>query len=80
MTTPNCPPLSPAAQAVLNGFNREARPEPHHQREAIAAALRAAADHLDDHANRLLFGGKYHGMIMAIELLQSIATQLEGND
>jgi hypothetical protein len=37
-------PLSPAAQAVLDAFNREARPEPHHQREAIAAALRAAAD------------------------------------
>jgi hypothetical protein len=36
--------LSPAAQAVLDAFNREARPEPHHQREAIAAALRAAAD------------------------------------
>jgi anti-sigma factor ChrR (cupin superfamily) len=35
--------LSPA-QAVLDAFNREARPEPHHQREAIAAALRAAAD------------------------------------
>jgi hypothetical protein len=36
--------LSPAAQAVLDAFNREARPEPHHQLEAIAAALRAAAD------------------------------------
>ena len=36
--------LSPAAQAVLAAFNHEARPEPHHQREAIAAALRAAAD------------------------------------
>jgi len=28
--------LSPAAQAVLDAFNAEARPEPHHQREAIA--------------------------------------------
>jgi hypothetical protein len=36
--------LSPHAQAVLDAFNREARPEPNHQREAIAAALRAAAD------------------------------------
>lgn len=35
--------LSPAAQVVLDAYNREARPEPHHQREAIAAALRAAA-------------------------------------
>jgi hypothetical protein len=42
MTDPT--PLSPAAQAVLDAFNREARPEPHHQREAIAAALCAAAD------------------------------------
>ena len=37
-------PLSPAARAVLDAFNREARPEPHHQREAIAAALRAVAN------------------------------------
>ena len=36
--------LSPAARKVLDAFNREARPEPHHQREAIAAALRAVAD------------------------------------
>ena len=36
--------LSPSAQAVLDAFAREARPEPHHQSEAIAAALRAAAD------------------------------------
>ncbi len=36
--------LSPSAQEILDAFNREARPEPHHQREAIAAALRAAAD------------------------------------
>jgi uncharacterized protein YjiS (DUF1127 family) len=36
--------LSPAAQAVLNAFNAEAKPEPHHQREAIAAAIRALAD------------------------------------
>lgn len=35
--------LSPAAQAVMDGFNREAKPEPYHQREAVAAALRAAA-------------------------------------
>jgi hypothetical protein len=36
--------LSPAAQAVYDAFCCEARSEPHHQREAIAAALRAAAD------------------------------------
>ncbi len=38
--------LSPAAQAVFDAFCCEARSEPHHQREAIAAALRAAADQL----------------------------------
>jgi hypothetical protein len=38
------PELSPAAQAVFDAFCCEARSEPHHQREAIAAALRAAAD------------------------------------
>ena len=69
--------LSPAAQAVLDAMHRSYDHEP--TRRLIAAAvLRAAADHLDDHANRLLFGGRYHGMIMAIKLLQSIATQLEG--
>ena len=36
--------LSPAALAVIAAYNKEARPEPHHQCEAIAAALRAAAD------------------------------------
>jgi hypothetical protein len=38
--------LSATAQAVLNAFNAEARPEPHHQREAISAALYAAADQI----------------------------------
>jgi hemoglobin-like flavoprotein len=39
--------LSPAAQEVVDAFNSAARPEPHHQREALAAALRAAADHIN---------------------------------
>jgi len=38
--------LSPEAQAVFDAFCAEARPEPHHQRDAIAAALRAAAGEL----------------------------------
>jgi hypothetical protein len=38
--------LSPAAQAVFDAFCCEARSEPHHQREAIAAALRAVVHHL----------------------------------
>jgi hypothetical protein len=38
------PPLSTAAQAVFDAFAAEARPEPHHQREAIAAAIRALVE------------------------------------
>jgi hypothetical protein len=56
--------LSPAAQAVLDAFNREARPEPHHQQEAIAAALRAAADSIN-HAT-------------SAHTLHAIADELEG--
>jgi len=41
--------LSPAAQAVFDAFCCEARSEPHHQREAIAAALQAAADQVVPH-------------------------------
>ena len=37
-------PLSPSALTVIAAYNKEARPEPHHQCEAIAAALLAAAD------------------------------------
>ena len=40
--------LSPQAQAVFDAFVREARPEPHHQRDALAAAFRAAAAVLRD--------------------------------
>jgi hypothetical protein len=36
--------LSPAAQAVFRAFAAAAHPEPHHQCDAIAAALCAAAD------------------------------------
>jgi hypothetical protein len=68
--------VSPAAQAVLDAFNREARPEPHHQREAIAAVLRAAADCLwvdkPDGAN-----GVYE--VHRAQLL-AIAAELEGGN
>ena len=72
--------LSPAAQAVLDAFNREAKPEPHHQREAIAAALRAAADQvapsdLDEPRN-------YLPMAMECQRIRkellAIAAELEG--
>jgi hypothetical protein len=41
MTTP---PLSPAAQAVFDAFVAEAGPGHRHQREAVAAAIRALAE------------------------------------
>jgi hypothetical protein len=41
MTTP---PLSPAAQAVFDAFVAEAGPGHRHQREAIAAAIRALVE------------------------------------
>lgn len=76
MTTHNRPPLSPDAQAVLDAFNREARPEPHHQREAIAAALRAAADHVETVAPWV---GHIEsaGVHWSICELKSIAAELE---
>ncbi len=64
--------LSPAAQAVLNAFCREARPEPHHQCEAIAAALRAVADCL---------GYELLGVrVVDCSQLLIIADELENND
>ena len=58
--------LSPVAQTVLDAFNREARPEPHHQQEAIAAALRAAADQVLEDWNEETY-----------DKLLAIATELE---
>ena len=57
--------FSSAALAVLTAYNEEARPEPHHQREALAAALRALTQEL-----------KYIG-ITGKNIL-AIATELEG--
>lgn len=42
MTNPT--PLSLATQAVQDAFWLAVKPEPHHQHEAVAAALRAAVD------------------------------------
>lgn len=64
--------LSPAAQEVLNAFNRAARPEPHHQREAIAAVLRAAAE---QGATFYLDGCPVQAV--TVGSLLTIATQLE---
>lgn len=68
--------LSPVAQAVLHAFNREVRPEPHHQLEAIAAALHAAAGHI-----RTIGPWVGHidspGLDWAVLEIASIATELE---
>jgi hypothetical protein len=75
--------LSPTARAVFDAFCCEARSEPHHQREAIAAALRAAADQV---APAVYFaytgnGDWDHGMEAKNdeirEAILAIATELE---
>lgn len=65
--------LSPAAQAVVDAFNSAARPEPHHQREAIAAALRAAADQCEN------LYDDYEGLVsvVRVEELLAIADELD---
>jgi hypothetical protein len=74
--------LSPAAQAVLDAFAREARPEPRHQNEAIAAVLRAAADQVvpevtrEPHGNGFRWGG-WSGIQGVRRDLLAIATELE---
>jgi hypothetical protein len=73
--------LSRAAQAVLDVFNREARPEPHHQREAIAAALRAAADqaHPKAHIEDIdyVHQSYVHGWKDALDVILAIAAEIE---
>jgi hypothetical protein len=68
-------PLSPAARAVLDAFNREARPEPHHQREAIAAALRAVAN--DWRPDTEFIGGVEY---IRASTLERMAAELEGGN
>lgn len=73
--------LSPSAQAVMDAFAREAKPEPHHQSEAIAAALRAAADKANpeayiediDHVHQ----NYVDGWKDALDMILAIATELE---
>lgn len=75
--------LSPAAQAVLDAYNREARPEPYHQCEAIAAALRAAADQVvpeQPHEDTFEYCCDYSQSRVKITIraaLLAIATELE---
>jgi hypothetical protein len=69
--------LSPAAQAVLDAFNREARPEPHHQREAIAAALRAFG--LEAVLPKYQFAD-WEMADLIMQELQAIADELDGGN
>ena len=76
--------LSDAAQEVFWAYNREAsgKPDDHHMLEAIAAALRAAADqvvpeHREHYPNTL---DERHRKISAFNLrdqFQAIAAELE---
>jgi hypothetical protein len=81
---PSMTNLSPAALTVIAAYNKETRPEPHHQCEAIAAALRAAADQVvpdnanpvgDEHDDARLF----QWMRIRWQLL-AIAAELEALD
>ena len=81
--------LSPAAQAVFDAFCCEARSEPHHQREAVAAALRAAADQVVPHLEEPDWGA-CDNVHFDVELYRShhrkrskllaIAAELEAHD
>ncbi len=73
MSAPNRPPLSPAAQAVLDAFTEDNSLHDWkfhiHHLDALAAALRAAAGQLD-----------YAGAPEASDWLLAIAAELEGAD
>ena len=76
--------LSPAALTVIAAYNRETRPEPHHQCEAIAAALRAAVDQMAPFPSRYpmneyMEGLRDAGQNARRELL-AIAAELEALD
>jgi hypothetical protein len=74
--------LSPAAQAVMDAFNREARPEPHHQQEAIAAALRAAAGCVpkENWGGENYATGFRDGIDFGCQFLHELANELEGKE
>jgi len=81
--------LSPAAQAVYDAFCCEARSEPHHQREAIAAALRAAVNQVvpdqqepasSPHMGNFVTNAHWRQCQAIRTQLLSIATELESID
>ena len=70
--------LSPAALTVIAAYNKETRPEPHHQCEAIAAALRAAANQMR-YSDQLGLTG-FGGYVQAQDQILAIAAELEALD
>ena len=70
--------LSPAALTVIADYNKETRPEPHHQCEAIAAALRAAANQMR-YSDQLGLTG-FGGYVQAQDQILAIAAELEALD
>ena len=87
MTTPNRPPLSPAAQAVLDAANGCCSYGPddvlNECRWIVAAALRAAANQIKpsqqnhDEASHEFAKACLNGMAYAANELRIIATELE---
>jgi hypothetical protein len=81
MTDPT--PLSPAAQAVWNAANNSSAYGPedclNEARQIAAAALRAAAMHLRSEEYAICNGSSYAMMIEVDDLLD-LATELETND
>jgi hypothetical protein len=78
--------LSDAAYNVFTAYNREAsgKPEDHHMLEAIAAALRAAADQVvpepDDAAKELFSIAALRHRWQIRDRFLAIAAELEGAD
>jgi hypothetical protein len=70
MTTPN--PLSPAAQAVLDAFWKQPG-----DRSALAAALRAAVDHIDLLIERCGSPQDAEGRLAVLDGFLEIAAELE---
>ena len=74
-------PLSPAALAVIAAYNKETRPEPHHQCEAIAAALKAAVDQVVPSEYEIVDGYlQYKKQNSIREAFLAIAAELEANE
>jgi len=72
-------PLSPAAQAVYDAYCKEADNPYYYERSGLVAALRAAADQIED----LYCDGDVEdspGVVFALRQLMLIAAELEGSD